>query len=134
MPTSKEELRRLVEQQKRDQESGGTGRGWSKHRTYSVDFRYIANDRNPLNPFQRKVKEKLVSRQDEEIRCNANLELVLKGLPKKQQFIIRRKIRGYTQAEIAKELKTYQQEISDILKKLKPHFGLKAKPVSKLVG
>ncbi len=119
-----EELQRLIRQQRRDQETDGTGRGWSKHRTYSVDFHYIVNDRNPLNPFQREVKGKLVGRQVEGIRCQANLKLILKGLPEKECFIIKRRLEGCPQEEIAQELNTYQKEISRIINRFRPCFGL----------
>ena len=123
MSTKTKELQRLIRQQKRDIESDGTGRGWSKPKTYSVDFYYIENGNN-LNPFQEEVKKRLVAWQDEDIRCQANLKLILRKLSKRERFIINQKLKGYTLEEIAEELDTYKMDICRTLNRLRPYFGL----------
>lgn len=50
-----EELQRLIRQQRRDSETDGMGRSWSKHKTYSVAMHYIRAPPKPLQSTRRAI-------------------------------------------------------------------------------
>lgn len=55
MTVRERELRRLIEQQRRDRETDGMGREWSKHKTYSVGMHYIRAPPKPLQSTRRAI-------------------------------------------------------------------------------
>ena len=109
-------------------EAVGTGKAWSKSRTYSVDFRHIEESDDPLNKFQREVLHTIQNLSTD----NNNREFVKSILKeamqevlseRERQVVIQYFLRGHKQVRIARSLGISQPRVNRLkeraLKKLK---------------
>jgi len=100
----------------------GTGKAWTKKRTFSVDLRHIEESSDPQNKFQRGVLRAIESRSsdsNEQILEKSEIgEIIGKTLNAKEKQVINDYFfEGYKQQEIARKLNVSQARVNFLIKR-----------------
>lgn len=100
----------------------GTGKAWTKHKTFSVDFRHIEEFSEPLNKFQRGVlsaiKNLWSNSQEANFAEGEIKEIIAKELSLKETKIINEYFfEGFKQEEIARKLGISQARVNFLIKR-----------------